>query len=52
VFRDDAALKFTPEGGCVFVSTSRKNGSLAITVSDTGISIAPADSAKAMQTFG
>jgi signal transduction histidine kinase len=46
------AVKFTPEGGRVFVSTSKRDGCLAITVSDTGIGIATADIPKALRTFG
>ncbi len=36
----DNALRFTPEGGRVTVSTSRKDGGVAFSVSDTGPGIA------------
>ena len=46
------AVKFTPEGGEVRVSWFREDDALAITVSDTGIGIAPEDLPKAMMMFG
>jgi signal transduction histidine kinase len=46
------AVKFTPPGGHVHLSSARVNGGLAITVSDTGIGMAPADIPKAMTPFG
>jgi len=46
------AVKFTPEGGEIRVSSARRDSGLAITVSDTGIGIAPEDIAKAMTPFG
>jgi signal transduction histidine kinase len=46
------AVKFTPEGGQVRVSSSLKNGGLAIAVSDTGIGMAAEDIPKAMTSFG
>lgn len=39
----DNALKYTPSGGKVSVSTFTKNGRACLRVSDTGIGIAPAD---------
>jgi len=39
----DNAGKYTPEGGSVRVDLSTENGTAKITVSDTGIGIAPAD---------
>jgi signal transduction histidine kinase len=46
------AVKFTPEGGKVSVSSVAKNGGLAISVSDTGLGIAPEDIPNAMTPFG
>ena len=46
------AVKFTPEGGHIRVSSAKKNGGLAITVSDTGIGMAPEDIPKALTPFG
>ena len=46
------AVKFTPEGGQVRVSSSQRNGGLAIAVTDTGIGIAPQDIPKVMTPFG
>jgi len=46
------AVKFTPEGGQVRVSSTARNGGLAIQVSDTGIGMAAEDIPKAMTPFG
>ena len=46
------AVKFTPEGGQVRVSSTRRNGGLAISVSDTGAGMAAEDIPKAMTPFG
>jgi len=46
------AVKFTPEGGLVRVSAFRRNGGLAIAVSDSGIGIDPDDFEKALAPFG
>ena len=46
------AVKFTPEGGSVSVKSARRNGGLAISVSDTGIGMAPEDIPKALAPFG
>jgi len=46
------AVKFTPDGGRVCVSTFRKNGDLVLTVTDTGIGMAPEEIPKAMASFG
>jgi signal transduction histidine kinase len=46
------AVKFTPEGGSVNVRSARRNGGLAISVSDTGIGMAPEDIPKALAPFG
>ncbi len=47
------AVKFTPKGGLVVVSAElRANRSLAVTVSDTGIGIAPENIPRALAPFG
>jgi signal transduction histidine kinase len=46
------AVKFTPEGGEVRVTSIRRNGGLAISVSDTGIGMAPEDIPRALAPFG
>ncbi|EWY37437.1 hypothetical protein N825_17660 [Skermanella stibiiresistens SB22] len=47
------AVKFTPEGGEVEVSAAvEPDGTLAISVADTGIGIAPEDIEKAFAPFG
>ena len=45
------AVKFTPEGGSVSVKSMRRNGGLAISVSDTGIGMAPENIPKALAPF-
>ena len=45
------ALKFTPEGGRVWVESSRRSGWLLFTVGDTGLGIAPADQAAVFLEF-
>jgi PAS domain S-box-containing protein len=47
------AVKFTPRGGGVALGAGREpDGGIAIGVADTGIGIAAADIAKAMEPFG
>lgn len=46
------AVKFTPSGGMVEISVHADLLGLTITVSDTGIGIAPKDLAKVMAPFG
>jgi PAS domain S-box-containing protein len=47
------AIKFTPAGGRISVSASQLvDGSLAISVADTGIGIAPEDLLKVVEPFG
>ena len=46
------AVKFTEHGGSVTVSAYRQGASVAITVTDTGVGIAPEDIPKAMENYG
>jgi signal transduction histidine kinase len=46
------AVKFTPEGGDIRVTSVRRNGGVAISVSDTGCGIAAADIPKVLAPFG
>jgi len=46
------AVKFTPEGGIVTISGAVSEDGISITVSDTGIGMAPEDIERAMQPFG
>jgi two-component system, NtrC family, sensor kinase len=45
------AIKFTPEGGRIDVGAVSKDGSVEISVSDTGIGIAPEDQVKVFEEF-
>ena len=45
------AIKFTPEGGRVEVKTMRADGSVEISVSDTGVGIAPEDQETIFEEF-
>ena len=45
------AIKFTPEGGRIEVGAMSKDGSVEISVSDTGIGIAPDDQEKVFEEF-
>jgi signal transduction histidine kinase len=46
------AVKFTLPGGYIRVALTRRNGGVAIEVSDTGIGMSPGDIAKALELFG
>jgi signal transduction histidine kinase len=46
------AIKFTASGGHVSVSAYRQGGSIAVTVSDTGVGIASEDIPKVMENYG
>jgi two-component system cell cycle sensor histidine kinase PleC len=46
------AVKFTPDGGQVTVSATRKDGRLTIACADTGIGIAAKDIPLALERFG
>ena len=45
------AIKFTPEGGRVEVRAASVNGSVQISVSDTGVGIAPEDQEAVFEEF-
>ncbi len=45
------AIKFTPEGGRIEVSATPKDGLVEVSVSDTGIGIAPGDQEKVFEEF-
>jgi signal transduction histidine kinase len=45
------AVKFTPEGGRIGINARQANGAVEISVSDTGIGIAPEDQPKIFEEF-
>jgi signal transduction histidine kinase len=45
------AVKFTPEGGCVRVSSAQLNGEIHVSVADTGPGIAPEDQGRIFEEF-
>jgi len=45
------AIKFTPEGGRIEVAAVSKDGSVEVSVSDTGVGIAPADQEAVFEEF-
>jgi two-component system sensor histidine kinase TctE len=47
----DNALKYTPRGGSVTVSTGEREGTAFLAVSDTGPGIPPADRERVRQRF-
>ena len=46
------AVKFTPDGGSVVVRAQRVTGEVRVSVTDTGVGIAPEDQAKIFEEFG
>ena len=44
-------MKFTPEGGRIDLKARQSDGEVAISVSDTGIGIAPKDQARNFEEF-
>jgi signal transduction histidine kinase len=47
----DNAVRFTPPGGAVTVSADRHNGSVEVSVADTGVGIAPQDLPRLFERF-
>jgi signal transduction histidine kinase len=45
------AVKFTPEGGRIGINAKQTNGAVEISVSDTGMGIAPGDQARIFEEF-
>ena len=45
------AVKFTPEGGRIGINAQQSNGAVEISVSDTGVGIAPEDQPKIFEEF-
>ena len=45
------AVKFTPAGGCIDVASSRVNGEVQVSVTDTGPGIAPEDHERIFEEF-
>src|SRR5262244_3264592 len=45
------AVKFTPEGGRIGINARQADGSVEISVSDTGVGISPEDQAKIFEEF-
>ena len=44
-------MKFTPEGGRIGIDARQADGVVEISVSDTGVGIAPADQARIFEEF-
>ena len=45
------AIKFTPEGGCIEVAATSKDRLIEVSVSDTGVGIAPEDQEAVFEEF-
>jgi signal transduction histidine kinase len=46
------SLKFTPKGGKIIISSSKKESTIEVSVTDTGKGLAPQDLSKLFQKFG
>ena len=46
------AIKFTPPGGSIVISTGFDDGAVSVSIADTGIGMLPADVPRALEPFG
>lgn len=47
----DNAIRFTPDGGVITVTTATTDDAIIITIADTGVGIAPEDQARVFERF-